>query len=78
LLSTLFDGFDFVKERAIYETDKEGSLFYYKWKVVRELKNLDRCFEMASEEAEAKEIGGEARLNYRAVFEGMRHEKYRY
>ena len=45
---------------------------------MRELTNLDRCFEMASEEAEAEEMAGEARLKYRAMFEGMRHEIYKY
>jgi hypothetical protein len=53
LLFTLFDGFDVVKERLRYETEKESSLFYYKLKIVRELRQLDRYFIMTRVEADA-------------------------
>jgi hypothetical protein len=53
LLYILFDDFDIFKERLKYETEKESSLFYYKLKVVMELRQLDMFFDMTSEEAAA-------------------------
>jgi hypothetical protein len=56
LLYTLFDGFDVTNERLKFESEKESSLFYYKTKVVRELRPLDQYFDISSEEADSKEI----------------------
>ena len=56
LLYTFFDGFDVINERLKFESEKESSLFYYKSKVVRELRPLDQYFDMVSEEADSKEI----------------------
>ena len=41
ILYTLFDGFEVINERLKYESEKESSLFYYKLKVVMELRQLD-------------------------------------
>ena len=56
LLYTLFDGFEVNNERLKYESEKESSLFYFKSKVVRELKQLDMFFNTTNEEADSKEI----------------------
>lgn len=56
LLFTLFDGFDVTEERLKYESERESSLFYYKLKVAKELKQLDTYFDMTNEEADSKEI----------------------
>jgi len=56
LLYTLFDGFDIANERLKYESEKESSLFYYKSKVVKELRQLDMYFDMTNEETDSKEI----------------------
>lgn len=56
LLDTLFDDFDIPTERLNYETDAENSVFYFKLKVVRELKPLDMYFDLTKEEAESNEI----------------------
>ena len=56
LLFTLFDGFDVIKERLRHESEEESSLFYYKSKVVRELRQLDMYFDMTNEVADANEL----------------------
>ena len=56
LLFTLFDGFNFISERLKYETEKENSLFYFKMKVVRELRPLDIYFDLTGEEADTNMI----------------------
>jgi hypothetical protein len=74
LLCTLFDGFNVINERLKFESEKETSLFYYKLKVLRELRQADMYFDMTSEEADSKEILGQAKQKYRTLFESMRHE----
>jgi hypothetical protein len=78
LFCTLFDGFNVINERLKYESEKESSLFYYKLKVLRELRQADMYFDMTSEEADSKEILGQAKQKYRTLFESMRLEKYEY
>jgi hypothetical protein len=79
LLYTLFDGFNVINERYKYETEGDSSLFYFKSKVVRDLRQLDMYFDMTSEEADSKEIKSiQARQKYRSLFDAMRHETYEF
>jgi hypothetical protein len=78
LLYTLFDGFDVKKERLKFESEKESSLFYFKLKVVRELRPLDQYFNMVSEESDSKEIKGQAKQKFNGLFDAMRYENYEY
>jgi hypothetical protein len=77
LLYTLFDGFNVINERLKFETERDSSLFYFKSKVVRELRQIDMYFDMTSEEADVKEIKNiQAKQKYRALFDAMKHETY--